>query len=121
MAKTESKTYIDCLTCGKGQLDVDGRQTIPFQICETGQVRVGSGMPSRRYRTCPNHGTAWTTVQSEVQAVKDAKHYGPARFIEAKSTKSGRRCSAVCTNGKIQCDCRCEGRCHGAGSCLCNE
>lgn len=30
-----------------------------------------------------------------------------------------RGCDGVCTSGKQSCDCRCAGRCHGAGKCYC--
>jgi hypothetical protein len=42
------------------------------------------------------------------------------RKIEIDNTKpkSGRPCGAICTSGKRSCDCRCNGRCHGAGKCL---
>lgn len=35
--------------------------------------------------------------------------------------KPGRKseCSAACLNGQRSCDCRCLGRCHGAGRCSC--
>jgi hypothetical protein len=30
-------------------------------------------------------------------------------------------CAGACTSGKRSCDCRCAGRCHGMGRCLCGE
>jgi len=43
------------------------------------------------------------------------------RPIETKTGPAARRgkCSAVCLNGKRSCDCRCNGKCHGAGVCRC--
>ena len=31
----------------------------------------------------------------------------------------GHECDGRCLNGKKSCDCRCQGRCHGQGSCSC--
>lgn len=30
-------------------------------------------------------------------------------------------CSGKCINGKHTCACQCGGRCHGAGTCYCND
>jgi hypothetical protein len=29
------------------------------------------------------------------------------------------KCMSVCVNGSRTCNCRCQGRCHGAGKCYC--
>jgi hypothetical protein len=31
------------------------------------------------------------------------------------------RCGAACLAGRVSCDCRCNGRCHGAGRCRCHD
>ena len=44
----------------------------------------------------------------------------PARTIQVPSVKSDHEaCDARCLNGKRDCSCRCQGRCHGLGSCRC--
>ena len=41
--------------------------------------------------------------------------------IETRKSRGGRKteCGAACLNGKRVCDCRCNGRCHGAERCYC--
>lgn len=46
--------------------------------------------------------------QAALVTIKVKQHFGEAPG-----------CDARCLNGKTTCDCRCKGRCHGAGQCLC--
>lgn len=40
--------------------------------------------------------------------------------IDSTSRPTGTgKCNGVCLNGKRSCDCKCRGRCHGAGKCYC--
>jgi hypothetical protein len=41
--------------------------------------------------------------------------------IKTRSTRGGGKseCGGACLNGKTSCDCKCNGRCHGAGDCQC--
>ena len=43
--------------------------------------------------------------------------------INTRNAKSGRKteCGGACLNGKTSCDCKCNGRCHGAGECQCGK
>jgi|SRR3990167_6495469 len=44
----------------------------------------------------------------------------PARTIQVPHVGSDHDgCDARCLNGKRDCSCRCQGRCHGLGSCRC--
>jgi hypothetical protein len=38
--------------------------------------------------------------------------------VHLDGIKSDRPCNGKCTSGKTSCDCRCMGKCHGAGRCL---
>src|SRR5437764_12671834 len=44
---------------------------------------------------------------------------GQFRQITSKVHVTGTECRGVCINGKHSCDCKCRGRCHGAGTCYC--
>jgi hypothetical protein len=41
--------------------------------------------------------------------------------IRTRSLRLTDQCNGVCLNGKKTCDCKCRGRCHGAGKCFCGE
>lgn len=47
-----------------------------------------------------------------------------ARIVTVKVTvrwnkAEAPKCGGKCINGKLSCDCQCNGRCHGAKECLC--
>jgi len=43
--------------------------------------------------------------------------------INTRNSRKGTKteCGAACLAGKVSCDCRCNGRCHGADKCYCGE
>lgn len=43
------------------------------------------------------------------------------RIDTPKTPKAGEQCNGKCLNGKHSCSCHCGGRCHGAGTCYCND
>ena len=45
------------------------------------------------------------------------------RSITLRPNHSGHshKCDGSCLNGKHSCDCKCHGRCHGAGTCMCGN
>jgi len=49
-------------------------------------------------------------------------HAGPVREVEVRWTPGKQTpCNSACLNGRVSCDCRCGGRCHGKGYCLCRS
>ncbi len=61
------------------------------------------------------------TDRAQVECPKCAK-VGVIVAIEIRKPAPGKgrsECSAACLNGKRSCDCRCFGKCHGAGTCKC--
>ena len=83
------------------------------------------------YGDCPVHGVA-VELRSGGWDSRTGAHYycyqcGPhhavtnARRLDVPTRPRDRttECDSRCLNGKVRCDCRCGGRCHGAGECLC--
>lgn len=82
--------WLDCTTCGRA---------VP-------RIRNEHNGPCMALRTCP-------TCEQPAALV--------AFSLRDNASKPGRKseCGAACLNGQRSCDCRCLGRCHGAGRCSC--
>jgi hypothetical protein len=98
-----------------------------------------------RFGDCPVHGDAVSHIWQgtlddgtvawlcrECAEVKRVRPDGQPSFVKVVVTnvrsiqlvnRNGygaqpKACGGACTSGKRSCDCRCGGRCHGAGRCL---
>jgi len=93
-------TYSDCPTCNSSQA-VDAS---PFlaDVTKFSRRYTGAG----HITTCKVCRTTW--VASSLRNV-----------ILRKGPVSTRECDGACLNGKTSCNCKCNGRCHGAGNCYC--
>lgn len=107
MRSTEVRYFVDCPNCGPAQL---GRHNGSAVYCVT----------TPDCRMIPLWGQKFVYDEnakfSRVENVRISK----PRIIDVKLSgeRSTRACSNVCTSGKRSCDCRCFGKCHGAGRCL---
>jgi hypothetical protein len=96
----ENITYADCPTCLSSQaVDASGYLA---DVTRFTRRLTGAG----HITTCRACRT--TFVAPTVRNVKIRR--GPV---------SSRGCDGACLNGKTSCNCRCKGRCHGAGECHC--
>lgn len=106
MARTTGyATFGDCAVHGEAISEIfesttdEGQRAWMCNICSK-QSRVrADGMPS-----------FVKTVVSNVRKIRLVNRNG---FNE-----TAKPCNGKCTSGKTSCDCRCGGRCHGAGRCL---
>jgi hypothetical protein len=103
-------TFADCPTCGPGQpaarqrIDLGyGRQATRLLGAYSNQdarTRVWTGFV--RCGTCNADDVPRREIKTTAGAAKYAVN----------------PCNGQCTSGKRSCDCRCGGKCHGAGRCL---
>lgn len=97
MATTYS--YADCTTHGEAQR---------MRFCSDRRFRC---MPC--LESCPLKEWPFKYVKPvQSDTVRQIKVADPFTTTNAKP------CNGHCTSGKRSCDCRCNGRCHGAGKCL---
>lgn len=102
------RTYVwaDCWRCGCRQVPTIATRGNDASIV----ARLEPGWsPNQRTRLLVACGTCDATV--------------PAFTAEecARHASSPERCGGACLNGKRSCNCRCKGRCHGAGRCACGD
>jgi len=86
------------------------------ECCRAGTVRIPETCV---IRFGENKGQ---TFQSSYTACADCSSRNPRMVsISTRNAKGGRKteCGGACLNGRVSCDCRCQGRCHGAEKCLC--
>jgi hypothetical protein len=92
--------YVDCRTCG-------GRQ-VPETILVDRVILFGD----RKGQPIQVSETRCSGCQGF-----DIRHVS----IRVKANGNRGKCGGACLNGKTNCDCRCNGRCHGAGVCSCGQ
>lgn len=96
---TRVRVYANC--CDRPEVDLS-RDLVRYRQYRA-EVQVGPLAPAlARCATC---GTPATFATITVR-VRFAGQAAP-------------RCGGACLAGKRSCDCRCNGRCHGAGVCRC--
>lgn len=129
MAATTIRTYVDCPVCDSRQ-NADVR-TLDVSFGPTYDNRNDHweiGRPDNKFQThyavCANHDNAdllaYGTMADKLARTVASGRLGKLVEIKLrKSAGSGRGCGGACINGKISCDCPCEGRCHGANKCYC--
>lgn len=92
--------WVDCPFCGAQPPEYGERYT-PYRARDINRYQEWT------YAFCG----ACLVNMGRLRRIKIRDHY----------RKDRSRCSGVCLNGKHSCDCRCGGRCHGAGECKCGE
>lgn len=86
--------------------------------CRTAAVNVAYETPIRYGE---NAGQLVTVTRRECASCHSVSP--KMAYIATRTARGGRKteCGAACLGGKVSCDCRCNGRCHGADNCLCGE
>jgi hypothetical protein len=108
LAGSGRRLYVDCPTHGPAR---------PFTLTRTGYRLVYGVSVPRPLFDLPV-ASAGSVLRAALCPVCLA--FVPARVVALRgSGGSGRPCGGACTSGKTSCDCRCAGRCHGAGRCFC--
>lgn len=95
-----------------------------------------------KFGDCPTHGTITEVFRSNLDdgtaanlcglcaKTRRTRPDGMSSFVKVvldnirtirivdRGMGTDKPCNGKCTSGKTSCDCRCKGRCHGAGRCL---
>lgn len=101
-----------------GQIDYSIDMTTSYTECCRSEIVTGE-------EEVP--GIFWNegkTVTVSYRACASCGARSPRRvYVTTRKTRSGGKseCGGACLNGKTSCDCKCNGRCHGAGRCQCGE
>ncbi len=127
----ERTSWVDCPTHGPQEPYRQRNRGLPFIVSTKARVS---------YALCPactspiigpfdllhtvEERHAWWATPGNLDAWKALKARPlPLRVITMRKPKlhgEAPRCGGACINGKTSCDCRCNGRCHGAGQCFCD-
>lgn len=100
----KTRYYIDCATCG-GRETAKMSSRAPWVARYADQrIDIRVGPLARTMGACGTCGEVGRLISITMRA----RFGGPAP-----------KCGGSCLNGKTSCDCRCNGRCHGAGACRC--
>ena len=108
MAQT---TFFDCTNCESAQTIVTANEPCTITI-KYGENKGQMINTSERVERCSG-------CQTRIRHNSD--DCGTIRRINHTTHKSGKvtECGSACLAGKIVCDCRCQGKCHGASKCQC--
>lgn len=115
--------WADCSRCGPGQLPL----TRPAQDPHTGVRRIVQKPVTQwvtdAYPIRPGPGGRRVAGVALV-VCSGCKDYVSARTIKrctSHADKPLEECGGACLSGKRNCSCRCQGRCHGLGRCVCGN
>lgn len=95
--------------------------TMYYGNCDThGEGSKFKFCPDRRFRCnpCLNAVPSKLWPMKEVKPVQNATVRTISLVDPLRQQDNTRPCTGHCTSGKRSCDCRCMGKCHGAGRCL---
>jgi len=93
-------TYADCPTCHSSEA-VDASAYLA-DVTKFTRRLTGAG----HITTCRHCNTTFVAASIRTITLRNG----------ATSTRG---CDGSCIHGKTSCNCRCQGRCHGAGACYC--
>jgi hypothetical protein len=98
-----ARYFVECCDRAKAAVRPNGDPIVTRHSDQ--RYQVGIGPLSRTMARCSSCGGSATLVTIRLKA-----RYG----------RPAPKCGGACLNGKTNCDCRCGGRCHGAGVCRCD-
>lgn len=121
--QTKDSYWVDCATCGTKPAVTRPWRTAP----EFGGELLESLVLVHRYGPWPEgsdeaRGLCSTILRGYAfcSGCTQPTKLRKVRVPKSSSTKL-HGCDGRCLNGKHSCECRCGGRCHGAGVCSCGR